>query len=295
MKTSKIQWCRSTFNPWWGCVEVSDGCANCYARTFDKRVGGKNWGKNAGRRFFSEAHWNEPLVWERAAAATGEVWRVFCASMADVFEDNPILEGERARLFGMIEATPHLTWLLLTKRPENMVRLAPASWGGRWPANVIAMTSCENQATADARLHHLMRVPSRLHAVSAEPLLGPINFNRIGETEGGWFDALTGRFHLLATSIDGKSLIQMRDDFPEPRPRVDWIIIGGESGPKARPFDLAWAIDIIGQCRMDGVAPFFKQAGSKPIYGGTLGRLTDAKGGDLDELPPAVRIREFPR
>src|SRR5262249_54064076 len=119
-----IEWTDHTFNPWWGCVEVSPACDFCYARTWAQRRGHPVWGTDAPRRFFGEAHWGEPLRWNRRAAATGRRARVFCASMADVLEERhdpvgALLEQARARLWATIEATPNLDWLLLTKRPAG--------------------------------------------------------------------------------------------------------------------------------------------------------------------------------
>ena len=127
---SKIEWTDHTFNPWWGCEKVSPGCAHCYADAFAKRLGHgttrpKLWGPGSERKVASEAMWREPIKWNRSAEKAGKRARVFCASMADVFEDRPDLLVPRARLFRLVAATPHLDWLLLTKRPENAARL----WG----------------------------------------------------------------------------------------------------------------------------------------------------------------------
>lgn len=120
---TEIAWTDSTFNPWWGCQRVSPGCERCYAETFAKRVGLQVWGPKQERRFFGEKHWREPLRWNEQAAKAGARRRVFCASMADVFEERLDLAAARARLFGLIRLTPSLDWLLLTKRPENAARL----------------------------------------------------------------------------------------------------------------------------------------------------------------------------
>ncbi len=133
-KNSRIEWTTHTFNPWWGCVKVSPACKHCYAESWAKRVGSNVWGIKAERRFFGDKHWAEPLKWDVLAAASGVRARVFCASMADVFEDRRDLDVHRARLWKLIEATPHLDWLLLTKRPEIISRLAP--WANQWPENV---------------------------------------------------------------------------------------------------------------------------------------------------------------
>ena len=130
-KLSKIQWCHHTFNPWWGCVNISPACDHCYAEAWAKRCGKQVWGKEAPRRFFGDRHWNEPLKWDRAAEKAGERHRVFCASMADVFEDRRDLDEPRARLYGLIEQTPNLDWMLLTKRPQVVGKLVP--YGDAWP------------------------------------------------------------------------------------------------------------------------------------------------------------------
>src|SRR5262245_49606753 len=122
MENSKIQWTDHTFNVWRGCEKVSPGCAHCYAETMSRRnpaVLGE-WGKHGTRVIASEAMWREPLKWDRQARAAGVRKRVFCASLADVFEDRPELVAPRERLFRLIEDTPNLDWQLLTKRPEFM-------------------------------------------------------------------------------------------------------------------------------------------------------------------------------
>jgi protein gp37 len=288
---SKIEWTHHTFNPWWGCTRVSPGCVHCYAETFAKRTG-LAWGPQAERRFFGDKHWNEPLKWNRMAEAAGERRRVFCASMADVFEDRPELHVQRERLFDLIAATPWLDWLLLTKRPENAARLAPASWATGWPRNVWAMTTAEDQQRADERIPTLLEIPAAVHGVSYEPAIGPVDFTRIRSAEFGIaFDALHG--------------------FAERTIRIDWIIVGGESGPGARPFDIDWARDTVEQCKAADVACFVKQLGAHPeeeviLYGiGPYGpakedvevrslRLKDKKGGDWDEWPADLRVRQFP-
>jgi protein gp37 len=133
-KDSRIEWTHHTFNPWWGCVKVSPACANCYAETWAHRLGAKIWGRHAPRRFFGDEHWKHPLRWNAEAERDQVRRRVFCASMADVFEVRAELNPWRARLWPLIEQTPWLDWLLLTKRPKNVRRMAP--WGSRWPHNV---------------------------------------------------------------------------------------------------------------------------------------------------------------
>jgi protein gp37 len=261
-KDSAIQWTDHTFNPWWGCQRVSPGCENCYAEAFDHRLGRDDWGPKAQRRFFGEKHWAEPEKWNRAT----ERQRVFCASMADVFEDRRDLDSQRARLWTLIHKTPQLDWQLLTKRPENMTAMLP--WGNGMPwLNVWCGTTVEDEKRAAERIPALRDVPAKVRFLSMEPLLGPVD--------------LTGR-------LDG----------------IDWVICGGESGFGARPFDLAWARSIRDQCRDAGVAFFCKQLGAnsvwpldeaaRSVYRSGRIRLKDLHGGDWDEWPADLRVREFP-
>lgn len=283
---TEIAWCDHTFNPWWGCQRVSPGCENCYAETFAKRVGLKVWGPTSERRFFGEKHWREPLKWDRAARAEGRRHRVFCASMADVFEDRRDLDGERERLWELIAQTPWLDWLLLTKRPENIARMVP--WLQRiaplepWP-NVWLGTTCEDDRRARERVPELLRVPAAIRFISYEPALGPVD----------WVDVI-GQAALDLDMLGARA--------------IDWIIVGGESGPHARPFDLTWAENTLAQCKAAGVACFVKQLGAwrqprripRPDYGADaysleLLTLRDRKGGDWSEWPADLRVREFPR
>lgn len=267
-----IAWTDHTFNPWIGCSKVSPACDHCYAESGSKRLaaqhGLKLW---EGDRFMtSEAYWKQPAMWNRKAIAAGERRRVFCASFADVFEDRTELVPRRERLAKLIEATPYLDWLLLTKRPENMIRLSPLSWGHRWPLNVWAGTTCEDQAHAEQRVPALLNVPASIRFISYEPALGPVDLRKLRDDEiGATWNAL------------GPA-------------GLDWVIVGGESGPRARPFDLAWARSIVDSCRASGVAPFVKQLGSRPVSAGSPYPLVDKKGGDLAEWPAALRVQEFP-
>lgn len=247
-ESTAIGWTDHTFNPWWGCVNVSPGCDNCYAEAFAKRTGHAVWGKESGRRFFGEKHWAEPLKWDG---------RVFCASMADVFEPNPVLDVERARLWTLIDATQHLTWQLLTKRPEQVPRLAPDRWlEGGWPDHVWLGTTVEDQERADLRIPRLLAikgVPVRF--LSCEPLLGPVDLTD----------------HLLGLHPD-------RGGFEPP---ISWVICGGESGPRHRPLNLDHARSLRDQCAAASVPYFFKQVG---------GRTPTAGGDELD----GVRHEAFP-
>ena len=168
---STIEWTDHTFNPWWGCTKVSPACDHCYAEVWAKRTGLGVWGARAPRRFLSDVTWERPLHWNHAAARSGRRMRVFCASMADVFEWGHGLGAVRDRLWTLIERTPHLDWLVLTKRPHLVRRLAP--WTGRWPEHVWLGTTAENQRFAAKRIPFLLDIPCRVRFLSCEPLLGP--------------------------------------------------------------------------------------------------------------------------
>jgi len=234
-KDSRIEWTHHTFNPWWGCTKVSPGCKHCYAETWSKRVGQNLWGATADRRELSESYWRQPLAWNIDAERIGKRRRVFCASMADVFEDRRDLDAKRERLWTLIGQTPQLDWLLLTKRPQNVSRLAP--YGDRWPDNVWLGATAENQRWLDKRMSHLTALSARVLFLSCEPLLGSLDFSE-------W----TGR----ARRGEARA--------------VDWVIAGGESGPHARPMHPEWLISLRDQCVEAGIAFHFKQWGTwRPV------------------------------
>lgn len=161
---TSIAWTDHTFNPWWGCTRISPGCDNCYAAAFDKRVGGDHWNPHVRPRTLSADNWKKPRRWNRDAEKEGRRHRVFCASMADVF-DNKAPDGERERLFQLIRETPWLDWQLLTKRPQNIVKMLPRDWG-RGYDNVWLGTTVEDQTRADERIPILLQVPARLRFLS---------------------------------------------------------------------------------------------------------------------------------
>lgn len=242
-ENSAISWTTHTFNPWWGCVKISPACTNCYAAAFDHRLGGEHWGPKSGRKFFGDKHWDGPRKWNASCQRRGVRERVFCASMADVFEDRPELIEHRARLYKLIDETPHLDWLLLTKRPENIADFYPVKWNAVTPHNVWLGTTVENQEYADERIPHLLDVPAVVHFLSCEPLLGPVNLL-------GWIDALS------------------------------WVIAGCESGHGARPTSVEWLRFLRDQCA--GRIPFLlKQAAESLAIGDksvTVGALSKRKG-----------------
>ncbi len=167
-----ISWTDHTFNPVWGCLKVSPACDHCYAEELANRFHAGLWGPHGGFREFGDGHWNEPLRWNRAAEKAGIRSRVFCASMADVF-DNRWPEGVRDRLWQLIRSTPWLDWQLLTKRPQNIAKMLPADWDDGWP-NVWLGTTVEDQLQADIRINHLRAIEARVRFLSCEPMLEAI-------------------------------------------------------------------------------------------------------------------------
>ncbi len=312
-----IQWCDDTFNPWIGCTKVSPGCANCYAEgNAASKFLGVKWGKGQERHRTSETTWNGVRGWNRSAGRgyarpTGQRRRVFCASLADWLDDEVPIEW-LADLLTLIHDTPNLDWLLLTKRPENWetrvhqardkcfygARPVVAAWlDGEPMENVWFGVSVENQKRADERIPELLKIPARVRFLSIEPLLGSIDFADLPGPAGR--EGLFRGHALTGDGFDGNG--------------VDWVIVGGESGPRARPCDLNWVWDIVIQCKAAGVACFVKQLGSRLIgdesefpkditkfYTGGVTQsfpsfaLNHPKGGDMSEWPEDLRVREFP-
>lgn len=218
---TSIEWCDHTFNPWWGCRKVSRGCKECYAEKLAKRYGFNNWGAYGSRRLFGDKHWAQPETWNRRAEQAGVPAKVFCASMADVFEDHPALPAQRERLWDLIGRTPWLRWQLLTKRPENVNAIVP--WGADWPAQVWLGISVESQRFADQRIPELRKIPARVKFLSVEPLVGPVD----------------------PSCVDA----------------ADWTICGGESGAKAAPMHPQWVRRLRDRCQAQSKPFLFKQWG----------------------------------
>lgn len=219
-ENSAISWCTHTFNPWMGCTAISPACDLCYARTLmQDRYGRVVWGPGQAR--IRTKTWNDPIRWNRKAAISGERPSVFCASLADVF-DNEVDPNWRDDLFRLIRETPNLRWLLLTKRIGNARKMLPPDWGAGYP-NVALGSTLENQEVWDRDIDKLMSTPAALHFVSAEPLLGRIDIG---------------------------------DDYIP-----DWIITGGESGPGFRPLDMDAVRFMRDQCAHLGIPFHHKQNG----------------------------------
>lgn len=271
---TKIEWADYTFSPWWGCQEVSPGCANCYAKTWATRFGRNQlWGARGQRMPVSDGTWMRVHRWNRDADRSGRPALVFCASMADVFEDHPTLAPLRPPLWDLISSTPNLIWLLLTKRPENILNMVPRQWVDwershlDWPANVWVGTSVENEDTAVRRLNHLRQVPAPVRFVSAEPLLEQVDLTP-------WMSCR----HESLTGFDGvpASVWQcdhccaiLRGDGPHRTvvkgPQlIDWVITGGESGASEhiRPVHPDWIRRLRDDCASHDIPFFFKQWGA---------------------------------
>ncbi len=263
MEQSRISWTDNTFNPWVGCAKVSPGCARCYAETLNKRCGGENWGAGAPRETTGPTYWRKPSKWERQATASGVRIKVFSGSMCDIFDDEAPLEA-RTTLFELARVTPHLDWQLLTKRPGNFSRFLPEDWGCGYD-NVWLGCTIEDRRRAEERIPILRATPALIRFLSCEPLL-----EDLGDLD------LSG---------------------------VHWVIVGGESGGKARPFDVEWAQSVQHQCVDQGVAFFSKQLGANPLCGGRpitirseSGRR-DTHAGEFDSWPDELAplmVRQFP-
>lgn len=332
-ENSKIEWTTHTFNPWMGCTKVSPACANCYAeRDMDKRLGKVQWGPNGTRILTSDANWKKPLKWNREAKESGKRTRVFCASLADIFEDwnGPIfsngvpvtvaddgslirepdcpfghrfatMDDVRGSLFRLIDDTPYLDWLLLTKRPENIRRMWPeypynACLTGDCPheraeqcssildrENVWLGCSVENQEYANNRVPELLKCRDLAPVLflSCEPLQGEVDLTNIQiapDHSGVGPDAVADDLLdcLRGEICSGETGCMIKDS----EPSIDWVITGGESGPNARPSHPDWIRSLRDQCVATGVPFHFKQWGEwlPASHGGSNGALHEWRG-----------------
>lgn len=247
-----ISWCDSTWSPVWGCTEVSKaetgggGCDNCYARTLAHRFG-YGW-NGAPMREFGNHHWAEPVRWNRRAQANGTRPRVFPSMCDPLDKDWPA--GVRDRFWRLVDATPYLTWLILTKRIGNYASYGPGAVIGRHPANVWLGATVVNQLEADRDIPKLLATPARVRFLSAEPLLGPVDLTAI-------------RVPLAGESYTEGNVLAHKDslNLGAPRAAIDWVICGGESGPQARPMHPDWVRSLRDQCAAAGVPFHFKQWG----------------------------------
>ena len=285
-----IEWTDHTFNPWWGCTRISPACQHCYAETFAARfkVG---WGVGAERRPASAKVWSGPLKWNAAAQKAGKRARVFCASMADVFEERAELDPLRERLWALIAATPWLDWQLLTKRIDFVHTMVPRSWmDGAWPSNVWIGTTVEDQARAEFRIPHLLGLPAPVRFLSCEPLLDAVSVSAWASTVPEFERALhaaLGEISVAEAQAALRTFERDRRGAP-PDQRLEWVIAGGESGPGSRPMDPSWARSLRDQCAAAAVPFFFKQWGEHDSEGRRVGKK--AAGSLLD----GVEHKAFP-
>ena len=287
-KMTKIEWCDETWNILTGCTRVSPGCENCYAERLaatrmknHPRYEGVSQMTPAGPRFTGEVRCHEQLL------DVPRRWRkprmIFVSAQSDLF--HPSVPAEFiAKVFAtMAEARQH-RFQVLTKRPERAADLLNDPPGGTtWPLpNVWIGTSVEDQQRAEERIPHLLNCPAAVRFVSVEPLLDYVNLRCLNPGVDFWLDAL---------------------DTPDPQFALDWVIVGGESGPNARQMNVAWARSLVDQCRDTEVACFVKQLGANPYEiragadvdkKGFVGSITHPKGGDPSEWPKDLRVREFP-
>jgi protein gp37 len=223
MGETTIPWCDFTHNEWLGCEKVGPECKHCYAEAWGRRFG-IQWGPHGERRLTSEANRRRPYAWNRQAVQDGVRRRVFCSSLSDVFEDRPELVPWRKSLMVTIAECDSLDWLLLSKRPQNILGMVTPHWLEHWPHHVQVGGSGGTQRTVDEMAVEVGRVPAPVRFLSAEPLLERIDV----------------REHLR-------------------RGRLSWVITGSESGAYARPMDEDWARDLRDQCVAFGVPFFYKQ------------------------------------
>lgn len=249
-----IEWTDHTFNPWIGCTKVSAACDNCYAETLVNRYGWAKWGHGEARKRTSDANWQKPMQWNRSAAKTSVRRRVFCASLADVF-DAEVSDRWRLDLMQLIHATPSLDWQLLTKRPQVAKKFFESQ---AMPTNVWLGTTVEDQKMADLRIPILLSIKAKVRFLSCEPLQEKLILR------GEWLHNL------------------------------HWIICGGESGPGARAMNPSWARSLRQDCRIAGIAFFFKQWGDWSPDGPTDHAHTRIGKKAAGSLLDGVAHKEFP-
>lgn len=301
-KDSKIEWTDHTFNPWWGCVKIGAGCQHCYAETLAHRFGHDVWGPDKPRRFLRPAYWAAPLAWAAAAQITGSRARVFCGSMCDWAEKHPDqetagkLDRRRDLLFKLIEKTPALDWLLLTKRPGNVLDLLPQRWtiSGELPPHVWLGISASTRAELYRDWLDLDQAANdwstaSMTFVSLEPLLEDVAEQL--ETIYQEIEHKNEHVRILhdgpLSQQDRATLAKFDAELPpwgSPWGSIDWpsqppgwVIVGAETGHGARPMDPAWARRVLEVCRAHDVPFFMKQ-------------LTDKA-----PIPPDLMVREFPK
>lgn len=266
-KGSHIGWTDNTFNAWWGCRRYDEMCIYCYAERLDARYD-KNghWGNN-DRKMMSENYWKQPLAWNKEAEKNGIKTKVFCSSMADVFEDNDQVIEARNRLWKLIKQTPNLNWQILTKRYDRIAQFLPDDWNGGYE-NVWLGISVGLQKRVDEYLPTFIEIPAKTRFLSCEPLIGELDLTKYLKT---------GKIHQ--------------------------VITGGESGFGSHPEDknvkfryreckIEWIEKIVSQCKETNTSIFVKQLGTHLAK--TM-NLNDRAGSDINEFPENIRYQQFPK
>lgn len=306
-----IQWTDATWNPVRGCSRVSRGCVNCYAETMAARFAGPGQPYEGTIR---DGRWSGVIRLVPEALALPLRWqkprRIFVNSMSDLFHDG-VPDEYIDRVFAVMWAAERHTFQVLTKRAERMrAYMTTPGLRQRWataaaiettggdrlhdrimqadmPPNVWLGVSVEDQRAAERRIPDLLATPAAVRFLSVEPLLGPVRLDRVAEDEmGATYDALRG-------GMSGGSPGDMGG------PRVDWVIVGGESGRNARYCNRGWIRKIVEQCEAAGTACFVKQLGSCCVHERSyeepeIVEHRHPKGGDIDEWPEELRVRQFP-
>jgi protein gp37 len=266
-KQSSIEWTKSTWNPWIGCTRISPACDNCYAAEWDRRFHqGRHWGAGAPRLRTSQAGWNMPRVWnhkvpETEFAGRPGFWPVFVESLGDFF-DNEVPEEWRAEAWALMRECRNLTFILVTKRIGNVPAMLPDDWGEGWPHVWLLITVC-NQEEADRDIPKLLQTPAQVRGLSMEPLLGPVSLiGSYPRKDGGRMDFLRGIDTGVCIHLPGK---------------LDWVIVGGESGSKARLMPADWVRQVRDQCEATETAFFFKQWSSADCGKGKRPNVIDGR------------------
>ena len=274
-ENTAIEWCDHTVNFWEGCTKVSPACDNCYAEARAKRFKSVKWG-NHPRRRMGKATRNKIFKYQRAAATFmaehGRRQRVFINSLSDFF-DNQVPQEWRDEAWEMFRVCIDLDIILLTKRPQNIKKMLPPFWDGV-KRHIWLGTTAENQRQADLNVPHILQFDCAVRFVSAEPLLGNICFTRLPHIAKG----SPGR----TNGLTGETLWPDFDS--DIGSKLDWLIVGGESGPGARPLSIEWARSSRDQCKAAGVPIFIKQLSGKN------GKVIK----DIDQFPADLQIREYP-
>lgn len=279
-ENTKIEWATHTFNPWIGCTKISPACDHCYAEGWAKRFGRDAWGPGKPPQRTSEHNWKQPLKWNAEAERTGVRPRVFYASLADVFDNKAPAEWRRD-LFALIRSTPHIDWLLLTKRIGNASNMLPHDWGRGWTNAWIGATVV-NQAEADRDIPKLLAVPAAKRFLSIEPMLGAVDIDQACQSHYEQQLSKPGGWHCM--DDPGKSALALRYG---PARYLDWVIVGGETGPGSRPMHPDWVRSLRDQCQEAHVPFFFKQWGDHVECDGSQSPSPSTR---MSDMTPMVRV-----